>query len=325
MTRFIHDRFAKDYLEEALSRLGVVNLNREVTSEARFVDIYFTPTTAAPDYVQQLGTLGKMATSPAIFEPFRNPVSSPEISSCLGKLLDVSAELERRARRENLRVDEMAMPKLWILTPTASATLLQGFHATPDLENWLPGIYFLGEFFKTAIVVIHQLPATSETLWLRLLGRGKVQRKAIAELTALSMTDPLRTNTLELLYQLQSNLASNQAQELETEDRELVMAIAPVFQEKLAAAKQEGRQEGRQEGTEEGRQEAQRSILENFWRSRFGESYPSATVWFAPVSVLPAAEFTELLIQLWTISPDEIGQQEAIRLLAEAASLSQSH
>jgi len=313
MTRFIHDRFAKDYLEEALSRLGVVNLNREVTSEVRFVDIYFTPTTAAPDYVQQLGTLGKMATSPAIFEPFRNPVSSPEISSCLGKLLDVSAELERRARRENLRIDEMAMPKLWILTPTASAALLKGFHATPDLENWLPGIYFLGEFLKTAIVVIHQLPATSETLWLRLLGRGKVQRKAIAELTTLTMTDTLRTNALELLYQLQSNLASNQAQELETEDRELVMAIAPVFQEKLAAAKQEGRQE------------AQRSILENFWRSRFGESHPSATVWFAPVSVLPAAEFTQLLMQLWATSPDEIGQQEAIRLLAEAARLSQSH
>jgi len=100
------------------------------------------------------------------------------------------------------------------------------------------------------------------------------------------------------------------------------MAIAPVFQEKLAAAKQEGRQEGRQEGTEEGRQEAQRSILENFWRSRFGESTPSATVWFAPVSVLPAAEFTELLMKLWAISPDEVGQQEAIRLLAEAARLS---
>jgi len=92
------------------------------------------------------------------------------------------------------------------------------------------------------------------------------------------------------------------------------MAIAPVFQEKLAAAKQEGRQEG----TEEGRQEAQRSILENFWRSRFGESTPSATVWFAPVSVLPAAEFTELLIQLWATSSD----REAIKLLAEAARLS---
>jgi len=32
MTRFIHDRFAKDYLEEALSPLGIVTLNLEVSS-----------------------------------------------------------------------------------------------------------------------------------------------------------------------------------------------------------------------------------------------------------------------------------------------------
>ncbi len=317
MTRFIHDRFAKDYLEEALSPLGIVTLNLEVSSEVRFVDVFFTPTTVASDYTERLGTLGKMATSPAIFEPFRNPVSNAGISSCLGKLFDVRAELERRGRRENLRVDEIALPNLWILTPTASADLLEGFHATLDLNNWLPGIYFLGKYLRSAIVAIHQLPVTEETLWLRLLGRGKVQQQAIAELTSLPFDNPLRTNALELVYQLQSNLATNQSQSLDREDRELVMAIAPVFQQKLAEAEQKGRQEGRQEGTEQGRQEAQRSMLENFWQVRFGKLDLGITDWFAPVSVLPAAEFTTLFLQLSTISADETGKPQALRLLAE--------
>ncbi len=41
MTRFIHDRFAKEYLEELLSPMGTVNVGRDVTSEVREIDVYF--------------------------------------------------------------------------------------------------------------------------------------------------------------------------------------------------------------------------------------------------------------------------------------------
>lgn len=73
MTRFIHDQFAKDYLAELLSPLGVVNPNRGVNSEVREVDVYFTPSTLTQDYMEMLGVLGKMAATTALFEPFRNP------------------------------------------------------------------------------------------------------------------------------------------------------------------------------------------------------------------------------------------------------------
>jgi len=59
MTRFIHDRFAKDYLAEMLSPIGTVNIGRDVTSEVREIDVYFTPTTVTPEYVETLGILGK--------------------------------------------------------------------------------------------------------------------------------------------------------------------------------------------------------------------------------------------------------------------------
>lgn len=130
---------------------------------------------------------------------------------------------------------------------------------------------------------------------------------------------PLSTLTL------QSNLRTNQQQELEREDRELVMAIAPLFQQKLEAAEQrglqqgiqEGRQEGRQEGIQEGRQEGQRSILESFFLVRFGELDGVLAAFLTRVSALPAAEFTMLFLQLSTLTVDEQGMQQARQLLAE--------
>ncbi len=74
MTRFLHDRFAKEYLEELLSPIGTVKVGRDVTSEVREIDVYFTPGTAIPEYSSSLGLLGKMADISAIFEPFRNPI-----------------------------------------------------------------------------------------------------------------------------------------------------------------------------------------------------------------------------------------------------------
>ncbi|MEG4446824.1 flagellar assembly protein H [Microcoleus sp. AT9_B5] len=269
MTRFIHDLFAKEYLEELLSPLGTVNIGRDVTSEVREIDVYFTPSNAIPEYSETLGLLGKMASTTAIFEPFRNPANVSEICSCLGKLLDVRGELERKFRRENTRYDDAQLPRMWILTPTASKALVDSFNAIPDTENWMQGIYFLGESLRTAIVAIHQLPETPETLWLRILGKGGV-----------------RIIALELLYRLQSNLVTDAPQELEPEERELIMAIAPLFQQQIQAAQQQAREEGLEQGLEEGlergleqgleqglergRQEQQRLILENFLRVRFG-------------------------------------------------------
>jgi hypothetical protein len=200
MTRFPYDQFAKDYLKELLTPLGQVETSRDVAGEVREVDVWFTPSSTPTSAAQALGLLGRFATTPSIFEPFRNAVTSSQIRSCIGKLFDVHADLERQAKRENTRINEADLTKLWILTPTASPLLLEAFKATPDQENWLSGVYLLGEGFKTAIVVIHQLPRTRETLWLRILGKGTVQTQAINELTALPEDNPLRVNALELLY-----------------------------------------------------------------------------------------------------------------------------
>ncbi|MDK2409529.1 hypothetical protein QHH11_13050, partial [Aphanizomenon sp. PH219] len=43
MTRFIHDQFAKDYLEELLKPFGEVQAASQVAGEIREIDVLFTP------------------------------------------------------------------------------------------------------------------------------------------------------------------------------------------------------------------------------------------------------------------------------------------
>ncbi len=62
-----------------------------------------------------------------------------------------------------------------------------------------------------------------ETLWLRLLGRRRVQQQAIAELAGLPANHPYQKATLELVYNLQENLRVKQ--NINKDDRELLYAI----------------------------------------------------------------------------------------------------
>jgi hypothetical protein len=240
LTRFIFDQFSKDYLETLLLPYGDVEAGRTVAGEVREIDVWFVPTyTELP---RELGLLGRMSYQSAralLFEPYRHPVSAAAISDCLLKLLEVRGDLQRQANRENRSFPVSEWPKLWILTPTASEAMVVGFGGQLR-EDWERGIYFLPDSLRTAIVVIHQLPRTPETLWLRLLGRGRVQAQAIDELEALPADHPLRSVTLELLYTLQKNLEV--AEDRDDEERELIMRLAPLYQQDREKAVQQGMQ-----------------------------------------------------------------------------------
>ncbi|MTJ20377.1 DUF4351 domain-containing protein [Dolichospermum sp. UHCC 0352] len=264
MTRFIHDKFAKDYLEELLKDYGEVKASEKVSGEIKEIDVLFTPAKQQNSKLQILGLLGRLAENPAIIEPYRNPASSDEICDCILKLLEVKASLRREAKANKIKLQESEIPKLWILTPTISETRLSSF-GTVQKEDWLSGVHFLADALRTAIVAIHQLPQTPETLWLRLLGRGSVQSQAIIELQALPLDHPYQKATLELVYNLRENLRVNQ--ELETDDRELIMRLEPLYQRNREQAKEEGRQEGKQEGKQEG----EKNLILRLLHRRIGE------------------------------------------------------
>ena len=51
MTKFPHDQFAKEYLQELLSPLGEVETSKDVTAEVREIDIWFQPTSFEGEYI----------------------------------------------------------------------------------------------------------------------------------------------------------------------------------------------------------------------------------------------------------------------------------
>jgi flagellar biosynthesis/type III secretory pathway protein FliH len=146
----------------------------------------------------------------------------------------------------------------------------------------------MAEYLRTAIVAIHQLPIIPETLWLRIIGRGNVQKQAIDELEALTPDNPFRKAALELLYNLQQNLQVTQNQD--EEDRELLMRLAPLYQQDREQAIQEGEQRGIQQG--------ERLVVENLLKVRFTEIDNQLQAIIEPLLALPPEEFTRLLLQL---------------------------
>jgi hypothetical protein len=181
MSQFPHDDFAKNFLDSLLSPFGIVQPSHKIVSEVRYVDIYFQPQTSSIDE-KSLGLLAKFANTPILIEPFRNSVKAIQIRSCMSKLFDLHLGLikEAKKQKESEPADDK-LPNLWILTPTLSDRILAGMGAKLELEEWGEGVYVMPSSLKTGLVVIHQLPQTPETLWFRLLGKGKVQERAIEE------------------------------------------------------------------------------------------------------------------------------------------------
>jgi hypothetical protein len=218
-------------------------------AQVREIDVYFTPAANTPTD-SRLGLLHKLAATPATFEPFRKAVTVGELRSCIAKLIDLQNELTRQAKRDGKpKLTEVDLPQLWILTPTLSAEKLIDFGAIKEIESWGEGVYLLPKSFKTGIVVIHQLPETPDTLWLKILGRDNVQIRAIAEIVGLSVDSPYRQNALELFSNLKIVLENKQNKA--TKETELIMNLSPLYLEQIDIATQKGKAEGEAIGRNE--------------------------------------------------------------------------
>jgi hypothetical protein len=295
LTRFLWDKFSKDYLETFLASSGDVKTSLDVTAETQEIDVYFRPT--SPKIPPELGLLGKLAQTPCLLEPYRNPVTIEGILACLSKLFTVREQLQREAHRNQQPLLAENIPRLWILTPTASQRIITAFSGQLN-PDWGEGIYFLPPALTTAIIVLHQLPETPETLWLRLLGRGGTRSRAIDELEDLSPHHPFKSASLKLLYNLSRNL---QALPKRTqEERKFIMRLAPLYEQDREAAIQKGRIEGIQQGEAIGLQkEASKLVLRQLKR-RFGELPPHITETIQKLSVEKLEDLGEALLDFET-------------------------
>ncbi len=269
----------KDYLETFLASSGDVKTSLNVTAETQEIDVYFRPT--SPEIPPELGLLGKLAQTPCLLEPYRNPVTIEGILACLSKLFTVREQLQREAHRNQQPLLAENIPRLWILTPTASQRIITAFSAL-NHPDWGEGIYFLPPALNTSLIVLHQLPEAPETLWLRLLGRGGTRTRAIDELEALSSNHPFKSASLKLLYNLSRNL---QALPKRTqEERKFIMRLAPLYEQDREAAIQQG----------------ETKVVLRQLKRRFGELPPHITETIQKLSVEKLEDLGEALLDFET-------------------------
>ena len=109
-------------------------------------------------------------------------------------------------------------------------------------------------------MVIHQLPRTRETLWIRLLGRDGFQKRAIEEVIELPTEDTSRSRVLELLGNWKIMLDEKTEAERE-EERELIMNLSPAYLKWKEETRNEGKQEGIQIGEQRTKLQTARNLL----------------------------------------------------------------
>jgi hypothetical protein len=264
MPRRRHDSMSKDLLTLWCEPLGPVSAPRRVHGEERQIDAVVDASLRGPKAEARrraLGLLGRMGQGLAAFEAFRNPCTAHEVRAAIVKLVELHDELRRRARRRRTSVAEVPLPHLWALTPTLSDGLAAGFRALPR-EGFPPGCFGLADELGVTLVALAELPETPETLWLRILGRGKVQRRAFDELLRLPANHPLRGGTWRrvLRWRTEAESAANPSEA----DRELIMNSERLLQQWERRLRREGKVEGKAEGKAEGLRVAVLDLCEAF-------------------------------------------------------------
>ena len=200
-----HDEWVKRVLAVWLESLGDVVIDAHIAGVSRRGDVLFTEQHEDADRRRTLGVLGELARGRVLFEPFRNPVTPAEIQTCVLKVVDLNAQMRRKVRRKKQGEAMIVPTALCVITPSMSEEIRQTAELT-RLQQDKPGIYRLAELWGAVIIILDELGENASTVWLRLLGRGRVQAQAVEELLQMDSQEPLRDATFELLMAWQQSL-----------------------------------------------------------------------------------------------------------------------
>jgi hypothetical protein len=307
MPEFIHDELSKKYLGLLLDDFGDVKTGQELFYKRQEINVFFTRNPESTADLTTLGLLGKIASKSVLIAPYYNAVTPSEIRRCMGKLYFSYRELEPTITADEEKIIEEKLFRLWILTSTASDEILKSFKTEENLALWGKGIYFLGYNLKTVIVVIDQLPETEETVWLRVLGKGNVQKRALEEIKGFPDDNPYKKNTLEIVYNLLAVLDARQQekQQLNPDEEEFFMYLSTIYFDKLKDVKLQGMEQGLEEGLKRGLEQGlerglkteRRNNIESLLRVKFGEIDSELMAIIPKLLTLKPAEFTPLILQ----------------------------
>ena len=197
-TRF--DEVGKELVEAAIEVGGKVELEYRVVGPGLRVDIWFEPDPARRAALEPAGLLGRMAGwGPCLIETYRNTPGLREMASCVCKQQILQHGSMRQAGRmrtgergggghlagDSGRTGGFPRTRLWLVTPGRPRTILEAYGMVA-MVGWPRGCYASPqEIDARHVVVASELPASADTLLVRLLGRGRTFERAWKELQAL--------------------------------------------------------------------------------------------------------------------------------------------
>jgi hypothetical protein len=197
--------WGNDVLRAATKDYPNVMVSPEVVGEAEIVDILFEPT---PNKSRSdLGLLGELLFDPTLIVPFRSSPTFWDLREPMRHLISWQVEGDGGLLPMNETPhkpietdpdDDDPHKRSLIIVPSLHRKYLSGYGAEPsDLK--IPGVYECPPAFGITIVIAHELPRDDSTLLLRLMGRGRTQREAIADL--IQGDSPLRSIALAQFQQ----------------------------------------------------------------------------------------------------------------------------
>jgi len=193
------DWFCKTVLQEALDVVDAVEQQRPVPShDDQHSDLFCVPRPHRParESVPHLGLLWDMTATLCTIEPYSQTPSVVSLRELSRKQLNLHRQLCKQERD-----DQRAVAPLWVISPGVPVSGLAVLSAAPDPE-YPVGFYRSGELLNLRIVVLSELPLSSETRLLRLLGPPEMRQRAREEIAALAPDDPARQPWVELIEKL---------------------------------------------------------------------------------------------------------------------------
>lgn len=256
-----YDQLSKALLEDALAVVGRATRQQEIADEPQMVDLWFIPRRRDRALLAGRGLLGRMVAgpSPGLLEPFHQPPRMDEVRACIRKQLVLHAGRLRQARR--LGRCRPRFPVLWIISAGRPERVLQEY-AFSGMTGWPPGFWMRQPADALRLVVVSELPRERDTLLLRLMGSGRVQEDALAELEGLPEDAWEHEVATENVVAFRARLPKNGTDE----ERRFMLNTNGIYEKWVKKHRAEGQKEGQKLGQ---RKSLKRSIR-RLYVARFG-------------------------------------------------------
>jgi hypothetical protein len=272
MAQYKHDRFFKFYIQSLYRSKGDTIKNVQIHNDEDLeIDLMFVGDLAKQAWKEQnLGLFDKlMQTHPTvIIEHYSNYLESVDVDDCITRknlywkyerkqLIKVAKSEQNLTSSEQLPKPDIARidlnnPFTWVLTVNCGKQILKDCAAQVHPDFVAPGVYLLPNQWRTGIVIIEQLSAAPEHLWLKMLGNRESARRAFRGIDQLATPDRTGKNDIMaacLKYCVY--LKDLAADSLTTEESEFMKTMEEIdvwYETQMNQAELKGKLEGKLEG-----------------------------------------------------------------------------